>query len=55
MECSRSDSCRSVRNSAASPMVSADTWAMLRPSTVTARTSGRSRAPPHVGQGTSRM
>ena len=28
---------------------------MLRPATVTARLSGLSRAPPHTGQGTSRM
>ena len=40
---------------AASPMVSDDTSAMLRPDTVTARTSGRSRAPSQTGQGTSRM
>jgi hypothetical protein len=44
-----------VKNSAASPTDMAATSAMLRPAIVTARLSGRRRAPLQVGQGTSRM
>jgi len=55
MKASRSDSSRLSKKAAASPTDMAATSAMLRPATVTARLSGRSRVPLQVGQGTSRM
>ncbi len=54
MRWSRSERSREATTSTALPMDSEHSSKMLWPPTVTASDSGFSRAPPHVGQGTSR-
>ncbi len=52
---SRSETSRSARNAAASPIGIWAIVAMFTPPTVTASETGLSRAPSHAGHGTSRM